>query len=528
MEPTRRKRNVRWESRASGMVLALLLAHLAACGGGASEGNRPDSTVPKSGTGNSSAETKPIIRLISIEETGAGELLRPTEPARDPPATDDTQVTMNGQPAELADLRTGDRAIARGTARYENGELIAESMHFDSIEAYQLVVGPVDSVDVSRGRLVVLGQRVSATSGTAVESATGDVSVLDGGLTKVEPGRTVAVSGFLTASGEIVASRIARHNSNDGVLLRGFVTAVNSDKSTFDVGEVSVGYGQSVLEDFPSGHPAIGNQVLILADFAPGSAPLQPRTVRFLPPTLEGPANTGVFLEGLITRYVSAADFDVNGVGVRIDCSDCRNPEALPRLNGRLWLEGTLDAKGIVRIQNWNGYGDPVLFSAAPITAIDTETGAMTLYGLFQMQPSPITRFRDGVNIIAVDELHSGDLHVGDVVDVLGDYGGVPGLLLATAIYRYPESWGHVDFSISLASERFELADPAIIALGRPIVTKGTTQIDRCGEPSDTVSLFSGHPDSVSIELPDLPSDPLAATRITFVVWETPSCPSEG
>jgi hypothetical protein len=508
------------------MALTLLLASLAACSGGAGGGNQPDSTVPNGGTGNSTAETKPIIRLISIEETGAGELLRPTEPARDPPVADDTRVTMNGQAAELADLRRGDRAIARGTARYEKGELVAESMHFDSIEAYQLVVGPVDSVDVSRGSLVVLGQRVIATSGTAVESTTGDVSVLNGGLAKVEPGGSVAISGFLTASGEIVASRIARNTSNDGVLLRGFVTAVDSDKSTFSVGNVSVGYGQAVLEDFPAGHPAIGNQVLIRADFAPGNTPLQPRTVRFLPPTLGGPTNAGVFLEGLITRYVSAADFDVNGVGVRIDCSDCRNPGALPRLNGRLWLEGALDAKGIVRIQNWNGYGGPVLFMGALITAIDAETGTVTLYGNFQMQPSPITRFRDGVTIIAVDELHSGDLHVGDVLDVLGDYGGYPGLLLATEIYRYPESWGHVDFSISLASERFELMDPAIIALGRPIVIKDATQIARCGEPSDTASLFSSYPESVSIELAALPSDPLEAARITFVVWDPSFCPS--
>jgi hypothetical protein len=510
------------------MVVTLLVASLAACSGGAGGGDRSSSTVPNGGTGHSTAETKPIIRLLSIVEPGAGELLRPTEPALDPPVTADTRVTMNGQTAELADLRTGDRAIARGTARYENGELIAASMHFDSIEAYQLVVGPVDSVDVSRGRLVVLGQRVIATSGTAVESATGDVSVLNGGLAKVEPGSTVAISGFLTASGEIVASRISLHTSNDGVLLRGFITAVDTNKSTFGVGTVSVGYGQAALEDFPAGHPAIGDQVLIRADFALGNTPLQPRTVRFLPPTLQGPANAGVFLEGLITRYVSAADFDVNGVGVRMDCSDCRNPEALPRLNGRLWLEGALDAKGIVRIQNWNGYGDPVLFSAAPITAIDTDTGVITLYGRFQMQPSPITRFRDGLGPIAVDELHSGDLRVGDVVDVFGDYGGFPGLLLATEIYRYPESWGHVDFSISLANERFELVDPAIIALGRPIVTKSTTPIDRCEQPSDTVSLFSSHPDSVSIELPVLPSDPLEATRITFVVWETPSCPSQG
>jgi hypothetical protein len=528
MELLRPDASGRWAPQAYQTAMSLLLVLVAACGGGGGGSNGSSPTIVDGGSVNppTLVETKPIIQLITVQSTGAEELLLPADLPRDPPVTNDTRVTMNGEPVELADLRAGDLAIARGTVRYEDGYPVTD-LHFDSIEAYQLVAGPVDSVDAAHGRLAVLGQQVSVTSETTIEGEAGDVPVVDGGLTTVEPGRIVAVSGHLTASGEIIATRLARHGSEDGVLLRGIVGSISSGGDVLTVGGVEVGYWQARLQDFPAGHPAIGDQILVLADSAATRAPLEPHTVRFLPRTLDAPANTLVRLDGVITRFVAADDFDIDGLAVGLECDElphCPSPAALPRLNGRLWIQGSLDAQGVVRIQSWNGFIDLVSLSAAPITAIDAQTGALTVYG-FQVQPSAITRFRDGANIIAVDELHDGALQVGDIVTASGDYGGVPGLMLATTIYRQePDSIGEQD-SISLYGERFELASPAIIVLGRPIMTNSTTPVVRCGQPSDTVSLFSSHPDTVMIDLPADPLEPPEAMRV-FFRDDAPPCPT--
>jgi hypothetical protein len=301
----------------TGMMLLIVLASTAcSSGGGGEESARPPATFV----------SVPFVLLDSI-------------PAGAYRYNDEARVTVNGLPAALEDLQYGEIAMVVGRRQYRDGQ--SDGVGIESIDVRHLVIGPVESIDSDHARLAVMGQTVIVTGGTVVA----DVPVSAGGLDAVRPNDAVAVSGFLNASGELIATRIARQASGHDVLLRGLVAASDPAVSRFRVGGLDVYYGQADidLQDFPGGAPAVGDQVLLRANTAPTDALLDASAVAFVPRTLGAPTDADVELTGAITRYGSSADFDVAGVTVNLDCSgaDCWNdprlllPNAIVRVYGK-------------------------------------------------------------------------------------------------------------------------------------------------------------------------------------------------
>lgn len=338
-------------SRRQISMLGLIMLLLAACdgnGGGDAEAPQPPAAP---------SPPSSVVTLTPFVTIG---------PIRHDYAMWDSAITVNGRPADFEELQFGGEiGVIQGARRYKDGQL--DSWYISTVDVRHLVIGPVESIDTDPARLTMMGQTVIVIGGTVVS----DVPVSAGGLEDVQPGDALAVSGFLTASGELVATRIDRRTSGREVLLRGLVAASDPAVSRFRVGGLDVYYGQADidLQDFPNGAPAVGDQVLLRANAAPTDALLDASAVALVPRTLGAEMNADVELTGAITRFGSSTDFDVAGVTVSLDCAGagCGVDPELLRANALVRVYGKSDANGGVRAGSivLLAYGDVLLTGPA-------------------------------------------------------------------------------------------------------------------------------------------------------------------
>lgn len=475
---------------------------LAACGdGGGPErlSERPPPTPPPVVTPPVPAKPDIVLGVIAFEVGGSRVVLRT---GLDVQVGESTTITANGRTANFDELRPGRVVVIQ----YEPGNSAPQR-----IDAYDLLVGPLESVDPATARLVVMGQRVVVTGHTAV----GQSSVQDGALAALQPGSPVAVSGHVTATGEVLATRIDA-SADDGRLLRGLVRSADAGTRRLKIGGVEVDYGQAAWhsEDFPAGVPAVGDEIIVRAHAEPAAGAFAADSIDYVPRWFGATAGTRVELNAVITRRASTQQFEVAGRPVQLTCyiyacDDVaehllENVEA--RFSGGMTDDGTLFGDLVAE-----DYRSRSVSLTGPVSAIDPVTGALTLFG-FRIQPSELTSWTDDSGA-AAPTMSANDLRVGDTVDASGTYGGIPGLLFASSVRRVSA------IGPGIRGWQFVRDEPKIVMLGRSILTDATTTVDVCGAPSNAATLFSmsGYAiEELKIGLSAVESDPLRATRVTI------------
>ena len=284
----------------------------------------------------------------------------------------------------------------------------------------------------------------------------------------------------------MVATRIARTDSQGEFLLRGLVSATDTAVGRFQIGALDVNYAQAAIDrqQFPNGDPTVGDQVVVLADAGPTGGILAARSVTFVPRSLSVDEGAYVVLNAIVTRYGSGDDFDVAGLTARRECSgvDCESmtqdlaADAPVQLAGAQTTDGVVGARHLSLSGLQSPYASGETTVVGPIVAVDAGTGALTVLG-FQLQPLVHTRFvdhRDG----GKSAMSAQDLQVGDMVSAAGTYGGTPGLLIAQSIARVPLQ------DPQITTYRFARAEPAITVLLFDLTTTPpgpVRQYRRCG-----------------------------------------------
>jgi len=215
----------------------------------------------------------------------------------------DAIVTVNGRPGLTAELRPGQVVLLRGQVL--DGGLTGAA---DRIDSDARLLGPVETLDASNGRLVVMGQVVQAGAGT-VFAAGIDPSSYAG----LPIGSNVEVNGYARADDTVLATRVEPAAQTAALRLVGDVRNLDLSLFRFSVGGLTVDYSQALVIDLPGGTPGIGAPIRATGHLAGG---------RFVVETLAAapalPVTTGRRLQvaGVVTRFVSTTDFDVNDVAV--------------------------------------------------------------------------------------------------------------------------------------------------------------------------------------------------------------------
>ena len=373
-------------------ILAILfpLLFLAACGGGGGGEATSKATTQGFSSGAISGFGSVIVNGIHWSDDASVEITLDDDKG----AKDDLKVGM------VVEIEGDDSGNGSGKAR---------KIRFENI-----VRGPVESVDLTGGTLVVLGQTVK-TSGATVFDNLVDLS----GIAK---GDIVAVSGWLdnldpAQPNNIVARRIEKKPAPfSGVLkVKGFVKSLDGTARTFKINNLVVDFGTAV---FPNGSAAAlknGLFVDVRTNALPtplgGTLVAESVKVKEVKPAV--PEGAQVEVEGIITDLdLVAKTFKVGGIPVdakAIDISGLANGMKVEVKgvfsNGVLVLGAgkvEREMKAHIKIQ-------------ALVQAADATGNTLTLLGK-KVKVTPFTQFRD--KALDMRNFSLNDVLVGDALEV--------------------------------------------------------------------------------------------------------------
>lgn len=400
------------------LLLATLsaIAFLAAgCGGGGSDSGPIISTPPPTGgIGRNGVAVGPISNFGSVIVNGVTY------------NTDNASFTINGAPGTQADLRVGDMVAVAGVID-ENGTTgTATTVNFDD-----LVTGPIDSIDIANSTLVVLGQIVLITAETSFDDDFSPASI--DGLTV---GQVIEVSGQFNSDGEIIATSI---DDDDNGEFEATGTVVNLDDTnfTFEIGGLVVDYATATLDDFPNGVITEGDFVEAEGTSIGANGELIATKVELESLLPDADDGDRIELEGFVTRFVSATDFDVAGIPVTTNSATEYEDGSVAdlALNVRIEVEGDYDANGVIVATEIDFRADNKVRISARIDSVNVETDSFVVIGI-PVTVSTLTRFDDKTE--ADDgQLNLADLMVGDFVEIRGSEDAAnPGNVFAAIVER--------------------------------------------------------------------------------------------
>ncbi len=375
------------------LAVAGLLAIAGGCfGGGSSDGNNPPpvATTGAVSVGVITGFGSVYVNGVRYDTAGA-------------------QVRVNNEVATEAQLRVGQCVQVRAHTR-------GDSHHADEIRYHNLLEGPVSAIDYAASSLVAMGQTVLITSETTIGDGI-DPASIEG----LAIGDVVEVSGMVSSTGVIEATRIDIKPDNGPYDVTGYVSNLFKPESRFNIAALVVDYSAANMDDFPTGEPAEGDLVLVKgfefnADGSFAAIRVELRSDDWLKPSV----GDEIEVEGLITNFVSLIDFEVAGWPVTTTASTLYENGTAGDLadDVKVEVEGNANADGVlvatkIRFKQINTVR--VMAQIGGLTAADR---SIELLGL-DVATDAGTRFEDK-SAMKLRDLGFDDLAVGDWIDLRG------------------------------------------------------------------------------------------------------------
>jgi hypothetical protein len=427
------------------ILMLLALGQISACGGGSSDAPILEPPPPIGGIGRTGFAYGPITTFGSVVVNGV---------RYDTSAAD---FTVNDSQGSQSDLRVGDVVIVKGSVNDDGVTGTAESVSFEDA-----VTGPVEDKDLALGIMTVLGQTVLVSPDTSFDDSFA-VASLEG----VAIGTIVEVSGQYNAAGDIIATRIEPKPAGTQFEVHGAVSALDEAGSTFQLNDLVVDYGAAMLDNFPGGQIANGDFVEAKGTALGAADELIATSVE-----LEGvlpTAEDGDFgeIEGFITRFVSAQDFDVAGFPVTTDGNTIFEGGSANDLglNIKVEAEGSVNSQGVLVATKIDIRRAKAVRATAVLDSVNAGAGSVVLLGI-TVTVDNLTRLEDKSDA-RVEPLTVADLNAGDYVEVRGDeFPAGSGAILATIFER-----DDPDTETILQGFVESITDPAFTILGVTIET---------------------------------------------------------
>jgi len=250
-----------------------------------------------------------------------------------------------------SDLAIGMRVTVNGTVNPDGVTGTATSVSFDD-----QLQGPVFSVsaidaDGTGITISVLGTTVRLNSTTTVFDISADISSTFPGpfdFDTIAKDNNVEISGFLNAEKELQATRIELKEpafvaDSSIVELKGKIAGLEPGLGTFNINGVNVDTFSvpAILDSLPGDELVEGTLVEVKGTCGDiNCSPINATRVEGQTPGFDD--NENVEVEGVITRYVSDSDFDIDGFPV--DAAGAKKvPSTLTLgLNKEIEVEGTV------------------------------------------------------------------------------------------------------------------------------------------------------------------------------------------
>lgn len=381
--------NIRSVYLATAAVSTLLVA---ACGGGGEANNSASAPPPTAAL--TSSVTGTITGFGSVYVNGIHFDTR------------SASFSKNGSPAVQSELRVGQLVKVRGSVNSSSGEGVATSVSQDDN-----VEGPISSIDAAAGKLIVLGQTVIVDTSTSFDDRISPASIQ--GLRFNDQ---IEVSGLVAANGEITATRIELRRAGQTQLeVTGKASNVDTAAKKFTINALTVNYSTAQLDGFSGGQPANGDLIEAKGTTLNAAGELVATKIeKESDEPRDADRGDRREVEGLITRFASATDFDVTGRKVTTNASTRYEGGAVAdlALNARVEAEGMLDAAGVlvaVKIEFRNGGNARI---EARVDSVDRAANKLVVLGV-EVSLTPSTRVEDksdaDVESFSIANVNSGD-----------------------------------------------------------------------------------------------------------------------
>jgi uncharacterized protein DUF5666 len=378
------------------------------------------------------------------------------------------QITVDDQPATEADLRVGHVVTVAGTLDPDGKKGTAKQVTLTSD-----VRGDVASVDAVANTFVVLGQTVKVTTDTLFDETT---QAQD--LAGLKSGAKVRVSGFTSATGEVLASRI------DGVTtaaldvqVSGTVKNLDTTAKSFRVNNLTVDYRSATV----SGSLSEGSDATVHGTTATdGSLVATQVSVQAKEPVAAGEKGQ---IEGLITTFSSNSSFVVEGQAVSTNANTKLNLHGLTLATDVfVKVRGTFDGSRVLVADQIEAKPAVASLARGTVDAVSVADGTLRVLGV-TAQISASTTFEDkGAD--KKRQFRLSDVTAGDYVEVRGvAAAGEP--LIASAVQR-----SKAEARSYVQGVAQELASPGFKVLGVSIVTDSNTSFPGLGGGSKGADAF--------------------------------------
>jgi len=389
--------------------------------------------------------------------------------------TSNASFDINGTAGAESDLSVGQVVTVVGSTDSNGQDARADSVSFDA-----LLEGPVESIDLGLNSFVVLGQTVQVTGNTIFDD---DFTPRD--IEALAQNDVVEVSGFFDANGNIRATYVELELTAGDFEVSGTVSNVDTGVLSFEINGFVVDYSSASLSGFPNGAPENGQQVEAEGTLGTSGQLLASR-VEFEDNGLG--ANTGdeAEVEGVITRFVSATDFDVNGVPVTTTASTSfeNGSSADLALNAVIEVEGEIDASGTIVADSIDFEREGTLELRGTVEAVSGSS--VTLLGVAATVTAE-TIFNDQ-SVAGLTTFAAASISVGDYLEVRGFDDS--GTLTLTVVERDDDAG-----DAGLKGPITAVADPDFTAVGVTVRTTVNTEIEDADENEiDAATFFAGNP----------------------------------
>ena len=366
--------------------------------------------------------------------------------------SDSATVFVDGEPGTVGDLRVGMIVSIRGEIDISSGTALASEIRF-GVD----VEGPVSSLDTANHRFVVLGKTVLVDELTVFDEATFDTLAV---------GNVVRVSGQFRSEERIQATHVHRianeYQAGMHMHVNGEVENLDIGNQTFSLGGQVCDYSGAALE-LGGADLADGLYVEVTGTTPMGNGDMILDRIQAKDRDRDRDhlcsSDCDFELEGFITAFVSATEFEVDGQPVTtVETTEYVNGtvDSLA-LDVKVKVDGTLDANGVLVADRIVFCLPSLIEIEADLEAFDVDTGTLTLLGL-EIATDEFTLFRDhsaaGMSAFGFD-----DLAIGDRLEVRAYSNNTS--IVATRVER-----DDADDSVTLKAPVDEINRPSITLLG--------------------------------------------------------------
>lgn len=389
--------------------------------------------------------------------------------------TSGATFVVDDQPGDESDLRVGQVVRIEGKLDANGTTGTATRVVFDDE-----VEGPVQAIDTANATLVVLGRTVQVGPETSF-----DDSIVPRSLDGIAVGDRVEVSGFPASDGTVNATRIERKSVQGSYEIKGTVASLDVNARRFTLGALTVSYESAQLSGFSSGQPANGDTVEAIGTLDGTGMLVASRIEK--ESVSGGSSDDDADYEGLITRFVSATDFDVDGQRVTTNSGTSYEGGSAGdlALDVSVEVEGGFNTAGAIVATKVQFRRAGELEIAAPVDSVNVATGSLVVLGV-TIRTNSLTRFEDH-STAEVVRFSLANIGVGDYVEVRA-YADGNGYM-ATLVERDDPEGGTVE----LEGVAQSIAAPGFTVNGVAVTTDGNTEFrDNNGESISSAAFFVG------------------------------------